>query len=105
MIRSVDQLDRARILAAASSHSDASINAVSVPSLGLHMDAETTKIATGLRLGAQTMEPHHCRFGASMDKHNNHALSCRENKGRYSRHDDLNDVLKRFLAAGGVLLG
>ena len=49
------------------------------------------------------MEPHHCRCGAMMDKQGHHGLSCRENKGRYSRHADLKDVLNRTLATGGVL--
>jgi len=102
-MRSIDQLDRASLLADASPHSGAWIHALPVPSLGLHMNAETIKIATGLRLGAQIMEPNHCRCGAMMDKQGHHGLSCWKNKGRYSRHADLNDVLKRTLATGGVL--
>ena len=102
IMRSVDKLDRVRPLAAASLHSGAWIHALPVPRLGLHVDAETIKIATGLRFGAQLMKPHHCRCGATMDKHDHHGLSRRENIGRYSCHADLNGVSKRTLATCGV---
>ena len=100
---SVDQLNPARLLAAASPQIGAWIHALPIPSLGVYMDAETIKIATRLRLGERIMEPHHCRCGAMMVKQGHHGLSCRETKGRYSRPAALNVALKRTLATGGVL--
>ena len=38
-----------------------------------------------------------------MGKHDHHGLSCHKNKDRYSCHANVNDLLKQFLAAGGVL--
>ena len=49
------------------------------------------------------MEPHLCRCGAMKDKHGHRGLSCREIKGCYSRHPDLNDVLKRSLVVAVVI--
>ncbi|XP_043203123.1 uncharacterized protein LOC122371098 [Amphibalanus amphitrite] len=47
-----NQIDRARLIAAGQPHTAAWIQAVPVPSLGLHLDDETVRVAVALRLGA-----------------------------------------------------
>ena len=49
---SSDQIHCARLLAAASPHSGAWLQALPSSNLGLHLDAESTRITVALRLGA-----------------------------------------------------
>ena len=96
------QVHRARLLAACAPHSGAWLQAVPLRSLGLHLDDETVRIAVGLRLGAKVCEPHRCRCGSQVGALGHHGLSCRFSAGRFPRHANLNDVVKRGLAAAGV---
>ena len=102
-MQSIDQINRALLLAAASPHSGAGIHALPDPSLDLHMDAKTIKIASGLLRRVQKTESHHYRNASMMNKQGHNGLSCRETKGRYSRHADFYHILTCSLAAGGVL--
>ena len=92
------QVHRARLLAAGAPHSGAWLQAVPLHSLALHLDDETVRIAVGLRLGARVCEPHRCRCGSQVDTLGHHGLSCKYSAGRFPRHANLNDVVKRGLA-------
>ena len=66
------------------------------------MDNDTIRIAVGLRLGAKICEPHSCfQCGSPVDDKGTHALSCRFSKGRSSRHNTINNVIKRSLDVAG----
>ena len=99
-----NQIHRARLLASSQPHTAAWLQAVPVPSLGLHLDPETTvRIAVALRLGAQICEPHICRLcGRVVTRLGLHALSCKKSAGRFPRHAQLNDLVKRGLSAAGI---
>ena len=97
-----NQVHRARLLAAASPHTGAWLQAAPVPALGLHLDADTIRVAVALRIGAPVVIPHPCRCGSRIDRLGHHPLSCRYSSGRLPRHANLNDVVKRGLAAAGV---
>ena len=59
------------------------------------MDNTTARIATGLRLGAPLVRPHVCVCGKTVAVDGHHGLSCRFGSGRHSRHNQINDVLRR----------
>ena len=102
LLDTANQLHRARLLAAADPHSGSWLHALPLPSLGLHLDDETVRVAVALRLGAPVCQPHRCRCGRQVDNLGHHGLSCRFSAGRLPRHANLNDVVKRSLAAAGV---
>ena len=103
MVDSANQLHRARLLAASQPHTAAWLQAVPVPSLGLHLDEESVRVAMALRLGAAVCEQHRCRLcGRQVDKLGHHGLSCAKSAGRLPRHAHLNDVVRRGLASAGI---
>ena len=97
-----NQVHRARLLAACSAHTAAWTQAVPVPSLGLHLDSETVRVAVSLRLGTPVSQPHRCRCGKQFDPLGHHGLACKYSSGRLARHANLNDVVKRALASAGM---
>ena len=97
-----NQIHCARLLAAASPHSGAWIQALPSSNLGLHLDGESTRIAVALRLGAPVCEPHKCRCGKQVNSLGHHGLSCSKSAGRLPRHSNLNDIIKRSLSAAGI---
>ena len=102
LLGSANQVHRARLLAAKQPHSGAWLNVAPLPALGLHLDDESVRVATALRVGAPVCEPHACRCGQRVDRLGHHGLSCCFSAGRLPRHAHLNDVVKRALAAAGV---
>ena len=102
LLENANQVDRARLLAASSPHTAAWSQVVPVANLGLLLDSETIRVAVCLRLGIPVSEPHRCRCGKAFDSLGHHALSCKFNSGRLARHANLNDVVKRALAAANM---
>ena len=103
LISQSNQTHRARLAAAREPHTAAWLQATPIPSLGLHIDDETVRIAVALRLGLAICEPHQCKLcGQSVDRLGHHGLSCTKSAGRFPRHSALNDVLKRALSSAGV---
>jgi hypothetical protein len=103
MVTSANQLHRARLVAASEPHTAAWLQAVPVPSLGLHLDEETVRVAVALRLGATVCERHQCRLcGRQVDELGHHGLSCVKSAGRLPRHAHLNEVVRRGLASAGI---
>ena len=97
-----NQVHRARLLAASAPSSGAWLQVMPLPSLGLLMDSQTVRTSVALRLGEPICEPHPCRCGSQVDRLGHHGLSCRYSAGRLPRHANLNDVVKRGLAAAGI---
>ena len=103
LLQGCNQVDRARLLAASKPHTAAWLQAIPVPSLGLHLDADTVRIAVALRLGSPVCEPHPCRLcHRQVEQQGLHGLSCAKSAGRLPRHGNLNDVVKRSLASAGL---
>ena len=103
LIARANQTHRARLAAAFMPHTAAWLQALPIPSLGLHIDDETIRIAVALRLGLAVCEPHQCKLcGRSVDSLGHHGLSCKKSAGRFPRHAALNDVIKRALSSAGV---
>ena len=99
---SAHQVDSARLLAAASPHTGAWLQALPLPQLGLHLDNDSARIAVALRLGAQICEPHRCRCGQKVDSSGHHGLACQKSAGRCPRHSAVNDIVKRGLVTAGI---
>ena len=102
LVEPSNQLHRARLFAAVEPHSGAWLKAVPLAKLGLHLDDATVRVSVALRLGAPICEIHSCRCGRRVDRLGHHGLSCRYSAGRFPRHANLNDVVKRALAAAGM---
>ena len=103
LLENANQLDRDRLLAASQPYTAAWMQAVPVSSLGLHLDADAVRVAVALRLGAPVCEPHACRqCSRPVSRLGHHGLSCKRSAGRFSRHANLNDVLKRSLTSAGL---
>ena len=102
LLNSANQIESARLLAAASPHSGAWLQALPVSALGLNLGDEEVRIAVSLRVGSEICEPHKCKCGAKSDRLGLHGLACRQNKGRLPRHSSLNDIIKRSLEQAGT---
>ena len=103
LISRANQVDRARLLAAAAPHSGSWLSAVPVECLGLLLPDEAVRVNVALRLGTPVQQPHRCRCGTMTDAYGYHSLSCHLNPGRLPRHAALNDTVYRALAASGVV--
>ena len=97
-----NQLDAARLKAAARAESGLWLHAIPIPSLGTHLDGETLRIAVAHRVGAIVCQSHTCRCGKKIEALGLHPLSCRVSAGRFPRHAALNDVVKRSLQSAGL---
>jgi len=99
---SLNDIDRARILAAAAPHSGDWLHAVPIASCWLRLEDDAIRTAIGFRLGTKVCEPHSCPCGSVVDTLGSHALSCKSNAGKTQRHAFLNDIITRSLVRAGV---
>ena len=100
--RSVDQvgsspLDRARLLAATAAQGSEWIFALPITACGLRLSYETIRVAIGLRLALSLCEPHPSPCGIVVHARGLHGLSCKRSAGRFTHHQQLNDVIWRAL--------
>ena len=103
LISGSDQFQRARLQAASQPHTAAWLQALPVANLGLLLDPDTVRIAVALRIGAPICEPHNCRLcNRSVGRLAHHPLSCKKSAGRFPRHAQLNDLIKRSLSTAGI---
>ena len=91
------EAERARLLSVSSEGASDWLHAIPIPSLGLHLDPMSVHIACGLRLGATLCHPHECNCGEMVDSNGRHGLKCKQARGRKTRHDEVNKLLKRGL--------
>ena len=98
------QAGRARLSAAAAPHSGDFLHAVPLPcsAVGTRLDDTSLRIAVSLRLGATMCAPHTCVCGAQVDTLGTHGLACRKSAGRHTRHNAVNDLIKRALASADI---
>ena len=91
--------DQARLKAVSSEHASDWLNAIPIPSLGLKLSNIQVKIACALRLGSNMCHPHSCICGNDVGKLGTHGLSCKKSSGRFARHAQVNDLIKRALTS------
>ena len=93
----------ARILPATSKESGAWLQALPLSSIGLRMDDNTVRIATGLRLGSPLCRLHTCQHCRSyVDRSSVHGLSCRWSEDRRFCHSSLNNIVRRALSSARI---
>ena len=92
-----DDQSKARLRASQQATSGAWLKALPLPSVGLHLENDTIRIAVGLRLGLTLCEPHVCHCGTQVDARGTHGLACKRSAGRHPRHGLLNDVIHRAM--------
>ena len=97
-----EDVDKARLLAAATTTSGAWLKAIPLAAIGLKLDDEAVRIAVGLRLGTTLCEPHKYPCGATVDSRGIRGFSCKISAGRHSRHSNLNELVLRSLQRAGI---
>ena len=96
-------VEKARLLAVSSRSSSDWLHAIPIPSLGLKLDPFTLRISCALRLGSTLCHPHKCTCGEEVESNGHHGLSCiSQYLGRKSRHDEINDLIKRALVQAKI---
>jgi len=93
---------RARLLAAAATHSGDWLHTLPISACGLHLEDNAIRVAVSLRLGCAICEAHPCPCGATVDPLGQHAFTCKKNSGRVQRHAWLNDLIHRALIRAEV---
>ena len=100
---SIDDHDKARLLAIKSQHASDYLNCIPIASLGLKLTNPQLCTAIGLRLGLPLCHPHICSAcGVEVSDLGTHGLSCKKSKGRWSRHTQMNNIIQRALTSGGI---
>ena len=94
--------DRARLLSVTTKEAGVWLNALPSTTLGIRLDNDSLRIAVALRLGAAICSPHVCQCGQEVDTFGLHGLSCQRSSGRRSRHEALNEIIRRALVSAGV---
>ena len=77
-------------------------HAVPIPSLGLHLDPTSLRFACGLRLGSTLCHPYQCICGTMVERNCRHGLACGRQLGRWSRHSEVNNLIKRALVQAKI---
>ena len=95
--RAPSDVDKARLLAAASPHSGDWLQAPPITAVGLRLSDEAIRVAVAHRLGCKACEPHTCACGKPVDARGLHGLSCRRSAPRQQRHSHLNDIIWRAI--------
>ena len=68
------------------------------------MTDQQLRISLSLRLGSKICEKHTCRCGKLVEENGHHGLSCARSAGRFSRHHNLNTLVKQALSSINVPL-
>ena len=94
LISAPNKEEKARLLAVASPNASDWLEAIPIPALGLKLDPMSHKISCSLRLGSPLCHQYTCVCGVVVEPLGCHGLSCRFQIGRFSRHDEINSLLK-----------
>ena len=95
-------MDKARLLAASSSHSSDWLHASPITSIGLRLSDEAVWLAVAKRVGRKACEPHTCTCGKPVNARGLHGFSCRKSSPRQKRHCSVNDILWRAVKRAQV---
>ena len=78
------------------------MEALPVPSLGLHLGDNELRIVTSLRLGIPTCAEHTCKCNKKVDILGTHGLKFKKSRGRFSCHHSVNVIIARALNLADV---
>ena len=93
LTRAPSDVDKARLLAAASLHSGDWLHAPPITAVGLRLSDEAVRVAVTYGLGSKACELHTCVCGKAVDARGLHGLSCHRSASSQQRHSHLNDIL------------
>ena len=102
LLSSSGPIDRARLLASSTKTSSKWLQAIPSHQLGLLLDNNSARIAIALRLGNKVCEPHVCKCGKLVNSNGHHGLSCKNTKGKYSQHTEINKIFSMAFTAANV---
>ncbi|XP_069187637.1 uncharacterized protein [Procambarus clarkii] len=92
------QSDRARITAVQAPHAGNFLLAVLMSATGTRLDLQELRIAVALRFAAPIHTVHRCICGETdADEYGLHGLQCGKPGSWDSRHDEVNDIIKKTL--------
>ena len=94
--------EKACLLAVSSRNSYDWLNAIPIASLGLKLDPMSLKISCAHWLVTTLCHYHKCICGDDEDSFGHHSLSCKNQMGRRSRHEEVNDLIKRALVQAKI---
>ncbi|KAF2890579.1 hypothetical protein ILUMI_15594, partial [Ignelater luminosus] len=92
----------ARLKALQLPKSGAWLQAIPSSHIGTLMDNNSFRVCVALRIGSPVCRPYNCICGAQVSVDGRHGLHCGNGSGRFSRHNELNDILKRSLSSMGM---
>lgn len=95
-------VDEARLRAASRPESGLWLQTFPSPHMGTLLDADPLRVAAALRLGCDICVPHRCVCGAWVEANGHHGLACTRCSGRIPRHQAINEIIRRAVAASGV---
>ena len=78
------------------------LNVIPCKKLRLKLSNQQLRIAIGLRLGSKMCERHKCVCGKDVTEGGWHSLSCLKSAGRFSRHSDLNALIKQCFSSAHI---
>lgn len=99
---SINSAERARLLAVSEWESGLWLHVLPSKNLGTLLDKNSFRVATSLRLGCPCLVAHRCQCGETVDKFGHHALACVSSAGRVSRHNSINDIIRRAFTSVSV---
>lgn len=102
LLANADAREKAVLLAAANKESGAWLEALPSSQIGTLLDKHSLQIAVALRVRSAICHPHVCVCGSDVDHLGHHGLSCNRSAGRISRHNSLNDILKRAFISSDI---
>src|SRR6218665_4006881 len=98
---STEPSELARLQAVSFQHAGDWLNCLPITSCGLRLSDDAIRVAVGLRLGANSCQPHTCASGALVTARGTHGLSCALAFGRSARHASINDIIHHSLNKAG----
>ncbi|KAF2891155.1 hypothetical protein ILUMI_15018, partial [Ignelater luminosus] len=84
----------ARLKALQLPESGAWLQAIPSSHIGTLMNNNSFRVCVALRIGSPVCRPYNCICGAQVSVDGRHGLHCGKGSGRFSRHNELNDILK-----------
>ena len=97
-----DEYNRARLLAAAAPHSGDWLHVLPISSCELRLDDDAIRVAIGLRLGANSCDPHVCPCSTFVNSRGTHGLSCKRGSSKLTRHAIINNLVHRALVRARI---
>lgn len=95
-------IEKASFQALQAAESNVWLNAIPSKNLGTILDNNVFRISMGVRLCCRICLPHICVCGDFVDGLGLHGLHCIKSKGRYSRHQEINNIIHRALSSAQI---